>query len=585
MPHKLSRRDLIKGAAVVGAASLVPDGAAQTARANILPLTSTSEVFVPPRGESFMQFSFDFPEPSVAFEGLRFAFRIYTFENTYAPDPARMTAVGRPDGVEIRCDSFVWAGGQERAPGRLTAHIRRNGAFVEWDVSVEMDRPIKSVAAILRDVPRGKVAVGGGRFADPKDDELLFGYPFGGGSLFTAAGMYSPVAVVQAADETYFSIAADLDRVTANRFHFHPGESGYRVELTFEKEGWLPENRVQSPTWRAWRSKSLEGALRPHFERVERVFRVPSWEERADVPDWLRKVSLVAAIHGAHWTGYVFNDYAKTLKTLEWISREIPAEQVLVFLPAWDGRYYWNYPLYKPDPRMGGEVGFARLIDEGRRLGFRMMPMFGTNSVNRRHPEFARFADAAMEQIDGDAFNLNWVDWDNDRHFEGWSPFMNVGVESWRRWLTDRISEVVERYHVDAYFLDIVGGWQNNTKADPHEGTRRLVGDLRERHPSLVAVGEFAYDALLSFIPVHQVFPTAGFPSAFTRHARAFQHLSHPAPGRGSSGVHEVGFTRFDPTTLSLNDLQIPTITFVDDTMERHRAEVSAIIEKARSPR
>src|SRR4051794_7056302 len=35
--------------------------------AEVLPLTSTSDVFVPPRGDAFMKFSFDFPEPSVAF--------------------------------------------------------------------------------------------------------------------------------------------------------------------------------------------------------------------------------------------------------------------------------------------------------------------------------------------------------------------------------------------------------------------------------------------------------------------------------------------------------------------------------------
>ena len=46
---------------------------------------------------------------------------------------------------------------------------------------------------------------------------------------------------------------------------------------------------------------------------------------------------------------------------------------------------------------------------------------------------------------------------------------MNLGVDSWRAWLTDRIADVVERYGVDAYFLDIAGGWVNNPKADMHE--------------------------------------------------------------------------------------------------------------------
>jgi hypothetical protein len=64
---------------------------------------------------------------------------------------------------------------QEKAPGHLEARARRNGSFVEWGASAEMDVPIKSIATILRRVPRGKLSAGGGAFFDPKDDEQLFG--------------------------------------------------------------------------------------------------------------------------------------------------------------------------------------------------------------------------------------------------------------------------------------------------------------------------------------------------------------------------------------------------------------------------
>jgi glycosidase len=122
-----------------------------------------------------------------------------------------------------------------------------------------------------------------------------------------------------------------------------------------------------------------------------------------------------------------------------------------VFLPAWDGRYYWNYPIYKPDARLGGLEGFRALIKNGHSLGFRFMPMFGTSAANRMLPEFAKIADAATNQIDGDAFNLNWVDWDNDRHNEGWGPYMNLGVDSCRNWLSERIAETIETYHADLF--------------------------------------------------------------------------------------------------------------------------------------
>ncbi len=529
-----------------------------------------------------MKFSFDFPEPSVEFADLQFSFRLYTFENTYALDREQMKVEDKGDGIEIHCSQLVWAGGQQEAPGKVTARIRKRGSYIEWDGSAEMEQPIKSISAIVRGVPRGKISAGGANFYDPKDDEVLLGYPFGGGSLFVAWGFNTPLAVIQAGEQDFFFLSALNESVRANRFYFQPGEKGYRAELTFEQPGWSKSNRLQSPTWRVGRTGTSESAFRPHFEHVERALGLPDWEKRDDVPAWLRDVALVVAPHGMHWTGYIFNDFAKMQKILQWVATQIPGERVLAFIPAWDGRYYWNYPLYKADPRMGGEKGFEELIQVGHKLGYHMMPMFGINAANERLPVFEKFADATMAQIDGDPFSLNWVDWDNDRHREGWMPYMNIGVDSWREWLSSRIDEVIRQYHVDAYFLDIAGGWENNTKADPHEGTRRLVADLRNQHPGVLCCGEMHYDGLLSFIPLYHAFSEFAYPAALTKYARTFQHLSHPAPGRGSSGVHESGFSPFDPKTLSLSDLFIPTITVVDDTFDRHRDVMAQIIARAK---
>lgn len=39
--------------------------------------------------------------------------------------------------------------------------------------------------------------------------------------------------------------------------------------------------------------------------------------KREDVPDWAREISLVAAVHCQHWTGYIFNDYEQVLENLK----------------------------------------------------------------------------------------------------------------------------------------------------------------------------------------------------------------------------------------------------------------------------
>jgi hypothetical protein len=603
MNDDLSRRDWMKIVGAAGAGSVLAANAAgagsaagspieaaaaaaDTARAEILPLTSTSEVFVPPRGRGYNKFSFDFPEPSVTYDTLRFAFIVFGRDNAYAMDPHGMTATESAAGMRIACTGFTWAGGQEKANGTLVARIRRTADGLDIDVTASMDQPIKAVTAIVRGVPRGKLSSSGGDFVDTRDNEILLGYPFSGGDLFggnSAGGLTTPVAVIQSADDAYTTLSSLDDKVRTKRIYLQPGESGYKVELVHEAEGWLDQKTLRVPTWRISRSKTPEAAYAAHYEHIRTAYHFPDFAMRPDVPAWLHDTALVLTLHGQHYTGYIFNDYAKMLEILRWVNTQIPGKRVLAFISSWDGRYYWDYPNYKVNDRMGGDAGFRALVTEGQKMGFRIMPMYGMNSANKKQPGWARIADAVTHKVDGDEVDLNWVDWDNDRHQEGWLAYMNLGVPSWRAHLQGRIDAMITKYGVDAYFLDIAGGWINDTRADMHAGMRTMVAELRAKHPQVLACGEMHYDAMLEFIPLYHSGGGGKYSRDYIqRHAKFFSHLSTPAPGRGSSGVHESGFGRFNTETLQLNASSIPTLQIVDDTFEKQRETMAAVIKKAR---
>jgi hypothetical protein len=596
MTDRISRRDLIKGLGAAGVGGLINSAqatspettttaitTAATPRTDgeITALSSTSEVFIPPRGRGYMKFSFDFPEPVVSFGEHRFGFLVFTAENTYALDRDKMRVSVNGDTMQITCTGFVWAGGQERANGSLSAKFTRSIGKTEWDVAVEMDQPIKTVTTVIRDVPRGQVSFAGGPFTDPRDNELLNAYPFSGGDLQgpgAAASMSTPLAIVQTPADDFLLIEPLDNQVRPKRFYFQPGEKFYRVEAIYEHDGWRNDRKVTLPRWRLGYTKTFEGAIQSHMSAIEEAFKLPAWETRSDVPAWARRIAMVTTLHGMHYTGYIFNDYAKMLEILRWIATQIPADRVLAFLSSWDGRYYWDYPNYTVPSRMGGEAKFRELIKEAQKLGFKMMPMFGCNSANRHQPVWPKIANAATKKIDGDIYNLNWVDWNNDRHQDGWLTYMNLGVDSWRNHLQARILDIIERFGVDAYFLDIVGGHVNDLNGDMHEGTRKLVMNLRAKHPEVLCVGEMPYDALHAFIPMYH----AGGGPRWQKYSNFFQHLSSPAPGRGSSGVHESGFGRFNAETLSLSPNAIPTLQIVDDTFTKYREMMTAIISKAK---
>src|SRR3954470_22831416 len=111
-----------------------------------------------------------------------------------------------------------------------------------------------------------------------------------------------------------------------------------------------------------------------------------------------------------------------------------------------------------------------------------------------------------------------------------------------------------------------------------HEGTKKMVLDLRAKYPKVACVGEMPYDALHGFIPMYQV----GLGQRWGKYSRSYSHLSAPAPGRGSSGVHESGFGRFNTESLGLSPNAIPTLQIVDDTFASHRDTMAAVIARAK---
>ena len=158
--------------------------------------------------------------------------------------------------------------------------------------------------------------------------------------------------------------------------------------------------------------------------------------------------------------------------------------------------------------------------------------MFGANSANRICQVVGAHRRAARRTRSKATATISiWVDWNNDRHQDGWLTYMNLGADSWRNHITARIADAIERYGVDAYFLDIVGGHVNSTNGDMHEGTRRLVMDLRgEVSEGACASARCRTTRCTSFIPMYH----AGGGARWQKYSRFFQHLSAPAPGRGS---------------------------------------------------
>jgi hypothetical protein len=104
------------------------------------------------------------------------------------------------------------------------------------------------------------------------------------------------------------------------------------------------------------------------------------------------------------------------------------------------------------------------------------------------------------------------------------------------------------------------------------------VARLRDGRPDLLVTGEDWWDGLLAIFPIFQ---QSGHwkqvPSWVGRYVRLMGHICDSDPSRGSTGVFESGYS--DYQRLPDDPMYIPTLAFVDGTLDRARAEVEAVIK------
>jgi hypothetical protein len=524
--------------------------------------------------------SFDLGDPVFELCGLRVSVQLVTLENLYGVDPEVARVEATASGAIVRAGGLRWAGGTEPAAGELTlAGEREPGGAVRLRVAVaRAPAPVRSVKLLLRDLaPALEASPDGSTWSAIGEHGELFGYP---------GRLHTPLLFARAGGRVLGLRAAER-RVREKRFALYRERLGRlagrgAIELIHDEEATAFAPALETPDWVVAPDADRAAFEAAHLRGLEDAFALRPWEERGDVPGWARALRLVVTLHGMHWTGRVLLDYAAMQDALRFVAARIDPARVLAYLPGWEGRYYWQYGDYRPDPRLGGERGFARLCDEARRLGVRLMPMFGVNCVNARLPRFRTLAARSyLKTATGNRFHGNTPDWDLSRaHDTGWQAWLNPGDPWWRDELAGQIETLAARHGLQAVFLDTTEIWTNDPDHPVADGIALLCRRLREAIPELLLAGEYDYDALAASFPLFQRAWWMPAPAWTRRYVRRFAHLCEGEP-EGRTGVHELG--RFRPGPVAAEAGFLATIALQDGTLERSRAAVEAALLAAAS--
>jgi len=526
------------------------------------------------------------------FNGLTFSVMVFTHENSYLLDENSISTSSGGDSFNAECHRLAWAGGQEKCEGKV--RIRAEKTAEATQIKIYASHPsetVRCVKLLLRGISKGaavglRTAEGARKEKEITEEGLLMRYPNG------FDGLYTPLLVIKHSQNN-FTYFRSLDNVVRPKT-FVVLNSGdcFDIELIFEERAIDFKNSIDVPVWEIGKGWDYEEIMSSQAMFIEKTYGLLPWEKRPDVPQWARNISLVASVHCQHWTGYIFNDYERVLKNLIWISKRIDPERVLAYLPGWEGRYYWQYGDYRPDPRMGGEEGFKKLIDGAKNLGIHVMPMFMINGANPRTEGFSEWGEPSIYTSAG-GFKQIWgsCDWDTSRHYDHNCGLpLNPGAPLWQDRLVGQIISLIDRFGFDAVFLDLAAVYVNDPRYDTYKATIDIARRIRENNPDVLISGEGWYDAISLSMPLTQpalvpsgdtVWSDGPYAPLFDKYNRCFGHLGTGDPSRGSTGVFEWGYNK-KTQRVPLRKGIIPTVTIVNGTIENAPEKVEEIIEDAK---
>src|SRR5512145_1802425 len=286
-----------------------------------------------------MQFaSFDLADPVFECFGRRLSFQLVTLENLYGLDPARTRVQANGDAWELACEGLRWAGGQQRAEGGFEASVLCfGGERLRLRVRARAPAPIRCVKWLLRDLePELRVLrADGSESAVGRFGELLE-YP---------TRLSAPLVRFRAGGER-LALRAEDPRVRPKRFaawveRVGPLAGRGVVEWIHEEEATRFAPVLEAPDLWLASGAAADAAEAEQLAFAASAHGLVPFEKRSDVPDWARRLRLVATLHGMHWSGRVFLSYREMLDLLRFLAERVPGASILAYLPGWEGRYYW----------------------------------------------------------------------------------------------------------------------------------------------------------------------------------------------------------------------------------------------------
>ncbi|MDR2079099.1 MAG: hypothetical protein LBP74_05200 [Treponema sp.] len=519
---------------------------------------------------------YDFKDTYIECSGYFIAVRLSTVSNIYAPDPDKLVIERQSDSVTLKASGLMGGGGDIKCGGTLTLSVKKAG-----EDTIVVDAYGSHSTELCRGVSIYCKGVDIDSFTS--DSSNMPDHPFvksGVHPLFyPGRDAMMPLVFAETGKGPYFFLSKDKKvRPKAFSAHFDYIYNEKIITLSHQERTTERKNTIEMPTWKIGRARNRMDVIRERFLDLETHFGLYPFEERNEFT-WLKNIKFVLNLHGEHWTGHIFNTFAQMTERLRQVCNHIDGKKVLVFLPAWDGRYYTTYPEHKPSDVMGGEKGLKSFILEAHKLGVKTVLMLGgPNLATYKFLQDHNLFESVMRNEWGDYRSISaGLDWNGDLFFEPGGYIVNFGNPKLRKYMIESVSFLFDNYGADGIFLDGAIRYENTPDFCPVEGIRSFCREIQAAYPEKLLMGEDGFDVLWSAFGLFATsWQPLGLGNGMLRYTRQSMYLSHP-DYKGSGGVHESAWFS-EGSKHIIKEKTIPAISITRDIDQEQSAILAKLI-------
>jgi hypothetical protein len=517
---------------------------------------------------------YDFQDTFIEYAGFSIAARLSTTNNIYAPDPEKISIERKENTVTLNASALTSGGGDIRCGGNLVLKLEnKEDGNLRVSASGSHDSELcRGIALYIKGIDIKSFT---------SDSSNMPNHPFIKSGIrplhYPGRDAMMPLVFAETNKESYFFLSKDK-KIRPKAFSAYYDFIYNEKVIILSHQERVPErkNSIEMPQWKIGKAENRMNVIRERFKDLEENFSLYPFEKRKEYT-WLKDIKFVLNLHGEHWTGHVFSTFDQMAERLRWVCKHIEGKRILVFLPAWDGRYYTTYPEHKPSENLGGSTGLKNFINEAHSLGAKTVLMLGgPNLATYKFLKEQDMFECVMRNEWGDYRSISaGLDWNGDLFPEPGGYIINFGNPRLKAYMIKSVSSLFDNYDTDGIFLDGAMRYENTPDYCPADGMRDFCKEIQTKYPDKLLMGEDGYDVLWSAFGLYATsWQPLGLENSMLRYTRQSMYLAHP-DYKGSGGIHEQAWFS-EGSKHVIDNMTIPTISITRDIDE----EQSEVLER-----